>query len=221
MRDVPHEVSPVLTVLTEAQGLGFLGPGPVGRHVEHARAMARCLPGGVSRCLDLGSGGGVPGLVIALERPEAVLVLLDARERRCAFLRQAVERIGVAGRVEVVEERAETAARRREFREQFDAVVARSFGLPAVTAECAAGFLLVGGTLVVSEPPDTSAMPSAQDLPPRAPRWPEAGLDRLGFGPTEPCGDPDASFVLCRKRRLDDRWPRRVGIPAKRPVWED
>ncbi len=205
---------PLLTLLTEAQNLGFLGPGPVKRHAEHAQAMAECLPVGVGRCLDLGSGGGVPGLVLAVARPELILVLLDARERRCAFLRRAVGELGVGDRVEVVQDRAEAAARRPDLRAQMDAVVARSFSLPGVTAECATGFLRLGGTLVVSEPPAHGI-----EQVPLAPRWPEDGLDQLGLGPAQPRGNSRASFVICEKLRGDDRWPRRVGIPGKRPVW--
>jgi 16S rRNA (guanine527-N7)-methyltransferase len=159
--------------------------------------------------LDLGSGGGLPGLVLATARPELELTLLEARRRACRFLREAVEELSLDG-LEVVESRAEEAARQPGLREAFHAVVARSFGPPGVTAECAVGFLRPGGHLVVSEPPDRDATSS---------RWPLAGLDELGFGPPVLGGGSDGSFVVLEKLRNDDRWPRRVGIPAKRPRW--
>jgi 16S rRNA (guanine527-N7)-methyltransferase len=136
-------------------------------------------------------------------------VLLEARERRCRFLREAVDRLGWSGRVDVVEERAETASRRAGLREAADAVVARSFGPPAVTAECAVGFLRLGGHLVVSEPPAETG----------SSRWPDDGLATLGFARPVPCDSQAGSFVRLEKLRSDDRWPRRVGIPAKRPLW--
>ena len=178
------------------------------RHVEHGLALLGCLgePSG-GLWLDLGSGGGAPGLVLAVAAPEARLVLLDAGKRRCRFLLEAVSELGLP--VVVAEDRAESAARDGALREAFDAVVARSFGSPAVTAECAVGFLRPGGRLVVSEPPGGG----------EADRWPAAGLDQLGLGPAEPCGTPEASFVRLEKLRSDERWPRRVGIPAKRPLW--
>jgi 16S rRNA (guanine527-N7)-methyltransferase len=156
--------------------------------------------------LDLGSGGGLPGLVLATYRPELELTLLEARQRACRFLREAVTALGLAG-VAVVEARAEDAARRPDLRESFDAVVARSFGPPAVTAECAVGFLRPGGRLVVSEPPD------------RVDRWSVTDLEELGFAPPVAGGGPQASFVVLEKTRSHDRWPRRVGVPAKRPLW--
>jgi len=115
--------------------------------------------------------------------------------------------------VDVVEARAEEAARRPELREAFAGVVARSFGPPAVTAECAVGFLRLGARLVVSEPPDTGASPSSSS------RWPPDGLAVLGLGPAVRGGEPEASFVTVEKIRSDDRWPRRVGLSAKRPQW--
>ena len=167
--------------------------------------MGACLPTATERVVDLGSGGGLPGLVLAEEAPALRLVLLDSAARRCRFLREAVGVLGLEERVEVVEERAETAARHPAFRDVSDAVVARSFGPPAVTAECAVGFLRLGGSLVVSEPPEASV------------RWPTEALEDLGLAPAVRCGEGEFSFVRLEKARTDDRWPRRVGIPAKRP----
>jgi len=179
--------------------------------VAHGRALLAGLPER-GRVLDLGAGGGVPGLVVATYRPELELTLLEARRRACRFLRDAVRGLGLAG-VDVVEARAEEAARRPELREAFAGVVARSFGPPAVTAECAVGFLRLGARLVVSEPPDTGASPSSSS------RWPPDGLAVLGLGPAVRGGEPEASFVTVEKIRSDGRWPRRVGLSAKRPQW--
>lgn len=183
------------------------------RQVEHGRALLDGLPDR-GRVLDLGSGGGLPGLVVATARPEVELTLLEARQRACRFLRAAVADLGLAA-VAVVEARAEEAARRPDLREMFDAVVARSFGPPAVTAECAVGFLRPGGRLVVSEPPGEEL--GAASL--GGFRWPQSDLDDLGLGHPVPGGGPAGSFVVMEKLRGDERWPRRVGIPAKRPLW--
>ncbi|MGH9010738.1 MAG: RsmG family class I SAM-dependent methyltransferase [Acidimicrobiia bacterium] len=163
------------------------------------------------RVLDLGSGGGLPGLVLATYRPELELILLEARQRPCRFLREAVSALDLT-QVTVVEARAEDAARRPNLRESFDAVVARSFGPPAVTAECAVGFLRPGGGLVVSEPPGDEERDAAA-------RWPQPGLEELGLSPPATGGGTGGSFVVIEKTRPDDRWPRRVGVPAKRPLW--
>lgn len=197
----------LLEILFEARRLGFLGPGPVEAQVDHALGVVSCLSPAEHRGLDLGSGGGLPGLVVAEARPEMQLVLLDSRRRCCRFLDRAVEKLGLAGRVEVLEARAEVAARRPDLRGTFDVVLARSFAPPAVTSECAVGFLRTGGHLVVSEPPASGD------------RWPSAGLERLGLSAPTGCGEGRASWVRLDKQREDERWPRRVGIPAKRPLW--
>jgi 16S rRNA (guanine527-N7)-methyltransferase len=177
------EADDLFGVLDEARRLGFLGSAPTTDVVTHARAFLPPLSR-ARQILDLGSGGGVPGLVIAAVRPDAALVLLDASERRTDWLRRAVARLGWGERVEVMTGRAEQIGRQRAWRGTQDAVVARSFGPPLVTAECAAPFLRVGGRLVVSEPPETPAD-----------RWPGDALAEIGLrAVSQPAGPGVAVF---------------------------
>ena len=96
--DATHEL---VLVLEESRSLGFLGPGPVSPQIDHAQAFLDSLEG-QGRILDLGSGGGVPGLVLALALPASEFVLLDSNQRRCAFLQAAIERLDIADRTSVV-----------------------------------------------------------------------------------------------------------------------
>lgn len=167
---------------------------------------------GSAPLLDLGSGGGLPGLVLAVDWPQATVALLDAHQRRTTFLTEAASQLGVSTRVVVLEGRAEALGRTDELRGRFLAVAARSFGRPAVTAECAAPFLQPGGTLVVSEPPAPSD-DSARE------RWPASGLQLVGLGPATPVED-EFHFVVARQvAPCPDRFPRRVGTPTKRPLF--
>jgi 16S rRNA (guanine527-N7)-methyltransferase len=189
----------LVEVVREAARLGFLGPGPVEAHLDHAARFVEALRPAAS-VLDLGSGGGLPGLAIAARRPEVHVVLLDASVTRTDFLRRAIGRLGWSGRVTVVTARAEDAGREPQWRGTLDAVVARGFGEPVTTAECAAPFLRVGGQLVVSEPPD-----------PVAGRWPEAGLALVGLLRDGWAAGSVATFTqlsLC-----PDRFPRRRHRP--------
>lgn len=198
----------MLAVWRRAQRLGFLGPGDVERHVEQARAFRAAVPA-PEVALDLGSGGGVPGLALAAWWPSSRWVLLDAGERRAVFLADAVEQLGLRDRVCVVHSPAEDAARNRRYRAQFDLVVARSFGPPAVVAECGAPFLREEGRLVVSEPPDEDAD-----------RWPADELDRLGLEREAAPRYAEGSVVVLRQRHAAPAdVPRRAGIPARRPRW--
>jgi 16S rRNA (guanine527-N7)-methyltransferase len=218
----------LITELERAQRLGFLGPGPVAVHVTHARGFAAGLVAPPGRFLDLGSGGGVPGLVLALDWPDSSAVLLDAGERRCAFLQEAVERLGIDGRINVVRQRAEEAGRSPSLRAGFDLVVSRSFGPPAVTAECAAPFLRVGGLLVVSEPPDSGPDPDPDpDGPDAGPaggaglagRWLADGLAQLGLALGDAWRGEHGYQSLVQREPCPERYPRRVGQVAKRPLF--
>jgi 16S rRNA (guanine527-N7)-methyltransferase len=198
--------SDLLDTLEESRRLGFLGPGPIEDHIAHARAFLALLPAG--RIVDLGSGGGLPGLVLARARPDCELVLLDANQRRTQFLEEAVAELGLGERVFVVAERAEVVGR-SEHRGRAAAVVARSFGAPPVTAECAAPLLAPGGLLIVSEPP--------ADTP--GERWPPAELAALGMDRHLEVAGPPRLICLRLVGPCPERFPRRTGVPAKRPLW--
>jgi 16S rRNA (guanine527-N7)-methyltransferase len=169
------------------------------------------------RIVDLGSGGGVPGLVVAAAWPEATLVLLEANGRRAAFLRRAVERLGLEERVLVLQERAEAAGRDSRHRGAFDEVLARSFGRPAVVAECGAPLLRVGGWLVVSEPPSSPDEPTT--IGTEEVRWPAESLRQFGLEPAGVFRDRGTYQVLRQAEICPERFPRRVGVPAKRPLF--
>lgn len=197
----------LIEVLDRARTLGVLGPGPVLDHIDHAERFVHALEGlsPGARILDLGSGGGVPGLVIADRRPDLRIVLLDSMQRRVALLAEAIDQLGWADRVSAVLSRAETFGRLPDQRGAFQAVTARSFGPPATVAECAAPLLALGGLLIVSEPPD------------QPDRWPAAGLAAFGLlaEPVSPAG----LQVLHQEEVCPDRFPRRDGMPAKRPLF--
>jgi 16S rRNA (guanine527-N7)-methyltransferase len=138
-------------------------------------------------------------------------VLLDASEQRTDFLAEAVEQLSIGDRVEVVRGRAEAVGREERWAGDFDLVVARSFGPPAVVAECATRFLAVGGRLMVSEPPNAGGEAGA--------RWNHpTELAELSFSlPDASAGEHFA--VLVKVSPTGDRYPRRVGIPTKRPLF--
>ena len=196
----------LLEQLERARTLGFLGPGPVEPHIDHAAVFGTALQDVRGTVIDLGSGGGVPGLVLAVARPDLRIVLMDARAKRCRFLEAAAEALGLTA--EVIEGRAEVIGRTVR-RGSADAVVARSFGVPAATAECGSPLLRVGGRLVVSEPPP----------PPRPDRWPVPGLRRLGLVATVRVVADTSVQVLEQRTPCPDAYPRRDGVPAKEPLF--
>ena len=157
--------------LREAQRLGFFGDTPIEVAIEHARQFVAALGASCrsGRVLDLGSGGGLPGLVLAAELPDAQVVLLDRRRKRTDFLERAVSRLGF-GHVDVWWQdasRTATTVARGEV-ESFDAVTARGFGPPEVTLRIAVACVRPSGCIVISEPPTGD-------------RWPPQLLAGLGL----------------------------------------
>jgi 16S rRNA (guanine527-N7)-methyltransferase len=145
----PADDEPLVIALADSQRLGMLGDRPVAEVVEHAGAFVTALVGVVGTVADLGSGGGVPGLVIARARPDLRVVLVDRRASRTDHLRRLVGRLGLSDRVDVLTRDATTLGGELEV----DAVVARGFGSPDQTLRAAAPLLRAGGVVVVSEPP--------------------------------------------------------------------
>ncbi|MGO9028372.1 MAG: RsmG family class I SAM-dependent methyltransferase [Acidimicrobiales bacterium] len=205
----------IRSILLRSAELGFVGAVPMDDQIEHALGFRAAVEGALGRVpgsvLDLGTGGGLPGLVLAAVWPTTRVVLLDASQRRTEFLHRELAVWGCPDRVAVVRGRAEESGRSPELIEALEVVTARSFGPPAVTAECAAPFLQIGGLLAVSEPPD--------DRP--ADRWVDEGLALLGLARR-------SSFryrhrfgyqVLEKVGETPERYPRRSGIPAKRPLF--
>ena len=175
---VPPDWTAVLAAFDAARARGFVGSGQdVDALADHARGFVGPIAG-ATRVLDLGSGGGVPGLAVAALLPDATVTLLDASVSRTDWLRRVVGRMGWGDRVQVVTGQAEVLAHDGAWRGSQDAVVARSFAPPLVTAEVAAALLRVGGRLIVSEPPT-----------PDPARWPAAALAQLGLR-EQPWTDP-------------------------------
>ncbi len=203
----------LVEILQDAQACGYLGPEPVEHHIEHSRDLADAVGPFRGTFLDLGSGGGVPGLVLAISWPDAAGILLESQRRRCELLERALERLDLGDRIAVREGRAEDLARDPLLRGQVDLVVARAFGRPAVTAECAVGFLRAGGRLVVTEPPAGTA----HSLAALAGSQTSASS---GSRPRRRCAPEELErwfWWLWASPR--DTWPRRVGRPAKSPLW--
>jgi 16S rRNA (guanine527-N7)-methyltransferase len=102
---------------------GLVGPREVDRlwdrHILNSVAVADLIPQG-SAVADIGSGAGLPGIPLALLRPDLRLDLVEPLLRRSSFLTQAVDQLGITGRVRVVRTRAE------DLRETYDVVLSRA-----------------------------------------------------------------------------------------------
>lgn len=196
-------------VFERAQEQGLLGRATTPRREwMHAAAITRQLtdPGEV-RCLDLGTGAGLPGLVMAACWPATRWLLTDRRLRSESFARWAIGVLEMVERVSFRRGEAAELAREPTLAGAFALVVARAFGPPPLAAECATGFLALGGRLVVSEPEHETAA-----------RWPSGPLGRLGLEMHTTGTDP--RFVELRKvAPHEGRFPRRPAVMQRDPLY--
>ena len=116
------------------------------QHVGDALTALPFLPKEGFRLVDVGSGGGVPGVILAIARPDAKVVLLEATKKKAAFLQEVVTALGLAN-VKVLAERAETAGR-GELRETRDVAVARAVGAMDFLVEWCLPLVKKGGVML-------------------------------------------------------------------------
>ena len=165
------------------------------------------------RALDLGSGGGVPGIVLALARPGVSWTLVDSVGKKADAMRGFIEALDLRN-VTVIAERAESLGRDAAQRDQFDLVAARACASLPVLAEYALPLLRVGGALVawkgaVAAGELGAGQVASAQLGGGEPEVRPAGIAPLG----------GHTFVIVTKRRLTPhRFPRRPGEPARRPL---
>ncbi len=203
----------VREALLASQGFGFLGPGPIETAFEHALGFIEVAQGidslvATGTWMDLGSGGGVPGLVCVDALPASRWVLLDGQTKRVTFLRHIVDLWGCQDRVLTILGRAELVCH-DSHTPTVDVVVARGFGPPSTTAECASGFLALNGLLVVSEPPESDGE-----------RW--AGLADSGLGMTFEGVVRARGFgyaVIRQAEQPNSLYPRSSTALKKRPLF--
>jgi len=150
--DATADDTPLLTALAVIQARGAIGEGSLTDSVAHADRFVALIPAEAHRLVDLGSGGGLPALVIAFRRPDLTITMVERRSRRADLLRRAVGALQLGERVEVVATDAEEVCSSRP--RGFDVVTARSFAEPEVTARYVDRLLDDHGVGLVSEPPE-------------------------------------------------------------------
>jgi 16S rRNA (guanine527-N7)-methyltransferase len=169
-------------------------------HLGHARKV-----------VDVGSGGGLPGLPLKIARPDLELTLIEADQDKAAFLVHACAQLGLEG-VEVVARRAEDAGRDPRLREQFDVAVARALAPLPVLAELCLGLVRVGGRLLAQK---TESEGTADG---------ERAIEIMGGALVAVRSSPSSArsagtvVVIEKIRSTPAAYPRRAGVPNRKPL---
>ena len=213
----------LLTTYTRANVTGAHGSSDqVAALIADARALlavdelvAAAHDGG-GRWADLGSGGGLPGIPLALALPGVRLTLIEAVGKKCVFLREAVARLGLGARVEVACTRSEKlTAVDAPGREAFAVVLAKAVGPLAVVVELAAPALIPGGLLLVSKTAAAARREAAAGEAAAA----ACGLAGRRLATLAGSPLPGSVCVVFEKvAPTPARYPRRPGMAAKRPL---
>ena len=165
---------------------------------------------------DLGSGGGVPGIPLALALPRVTMVLVEAVGKKCAFLEQAVLAMELQERVRVAWARSERlAALGSADREAYAVVVAKAVGPLATVAELAAPLLQVGGVLLAPKTGEAVRREAAQGEAAGA----ACGLALRRLAPLQRSPLRDSVCAIFEKVAPAPEWlPRREGLAQRRPL---
>lgn len=176
-----------------------------------ARELLRGLPAG-SRVLDLGSGAGFPGLVLACTCPDLAFTLVDATAKKCDFLTGAAASLGLAN-VEVVCGRAEELGR-GPLRESCALVTARAVASLRELAELALPLLKEGGALLAMKGANWAeeAAEAEHALAELRGRIEDSREYTLS------AGDRRCLLLIAKTGPTPDKYPRRPGMPHKRPL---
>jgi 16S rRNA (guanine527-N7)-methyltransferase len=171
------------------------------------------LPAGAS-VIDVGSGGGLPGIPLAVARPDLTVTLLESTGKKATFLRRCVAETPLPN-VKVVQERAEIAGQDRAHRQAYSAVVCRAIGPMREVLEYTLPLAKLGGVVLAMKGPKAEAeLDEAADA-----------LDTLGAGEIQvfdayPEGfDQNTVGVSVTKERPTPKaYPRRPGVPRQSPL---
>lgn len=163
---------------------------------------------------DVGTGGGFPGLVLKILRPDVHLLLVESVGKKTAFLQHIVQSLQLEA-VTILTARAETVGQDLTYREQCDVVVARSLAHMPVLMEYLLPLCKVGGRCIAMKGP-TGLRELAEA---------RTAIETLGgnFASMRSVSLPDVEqthvlLVIRKGRHTPSAFPRRVGVPAKRPI---
>ena len=181
--------------------------------VMSERFSSVCNIGGTS-LIDVGTGPGLPGIVLKLLFPNLRVTLLDASAKKCAFLNEAC-RVLSLNDVTVLSERVEIQAHVEEYRESFDLVVSRAVAKLSVLAEYSLPLCRIGGNMIAMK--GRSVDKELIDA--------KSAVQKLGGEITEivNCSSKISGMegrlvVATKVKSTSEMYPRRPGIPGKRPI---
>jgi len=169
------------------------------------------------RLIDVGTGAGLPGVPLKIAFPEIKLTLLEATAKKADFLHRIVKKLGL-GNVGVVVGRAEDVAHQPQYREGFDLVLSRAVASLPALVELALPFAAVGGGFIAQK---KGAIDEEIGRADRAIELLGGRLRELKRVELAEFADERYLVIIDKISPTPAKYPRRPGIPAKRPLKVD
>ena len=164
--------------------------------------------------IDVGTGAGLPGIPLKILLPDIRLVLLEATAKKAKFLNHLITRLGLDN-VEVVVGRAEEVAYDAHYRERFELVLSRAVGALPALAELTLPFCVVGGSFIAQK---KGAIDPELSRASRAIAILGGNLREVKEVAMKEFGDKRWLVVIDKVKQTPHQYPRRPGIPVKRPL---
>lgn len=166
-----------------------------------------------SKILDLGTGGGLPGLPLALEKPNCSFTLCDARQKKCTAIDKMILELELEN-AQTLSGRFEDLAHERAHRGQYEGVLARAVAPLPVLLEYAVGFLKNGGKLYAWKGKNyKEELTEAKNAMKLLNLKLEAEHPYL-----LPTGEERALLCFIKEGKLDKLYPRKAGAPSRKPL---
>jgi 16S rRNA (guanine527-N7)-methyltransferase len=184
--------------------------GPAEELVEDSLVLLEHL-GEATRVVDVGSGGGLPGLPLKIARPDLRVTLIEADQNKAAFLVQACAKLGLPD-VEIIAKRAEEAGHEPRLRESFDLAVARALAPTPVLVELCLPLVRIGGRLLAQKTDKEEAAAA------------ERAIELLGGSLEAIVAAPSSArrsgtvMIVSKVMPTPAIYPRRAGLPARKPL---
>ena len=183
------------------------------KHFLDSLTVSSALSKIPSAVADIGTGAGLPGMALKIAYPDIALTLIESVGKKTSFLAHIVDVLDLDG-VQVVTGRAEELAHDARYRERFDAVLSRGVARMAALAELTLPFCVVGGVFIAMKKREDHDEVGESDAALRI----LGGRLRRVVGIDLPGLTDRALVVIDKVKATPDKYPRRSGVPQKRPL---
>ncbi len=196
-----------LTRLTEPEDYLY-------RHILDSLTLLPLIPEGAS-VADVGSGPGFPALPLAMARPDLTVTAIESVGKKCRFMEEVSENLGLGQRFKVLNERSETVGQDPKYREQFDVVTARGLAKLPLLLELCVPLAKVDGMLLSMK--GTNTYQEEMNAAKKAFHVLKADMSGSFFF-EHPRFEGFVLLMIDKQEPTPDKYPRNAGLPAKKPL---